>query len=235
MIGVDGVRGLLPLYALDALEDDERLSVESHLSECEACRFELDRQEAAAAGLAPEDEPATGVWQRIVDEIQSDTADRPLSLDDVRSRRTRGVTWLAAVAATIALVLGAVAVAQRLALNELTGVEAVVAAADEAATVEGAIVADLASEAGTVARVILTPGGEGFVLPTDLDPLGADRTYQLWVVTADELVISAGVLGPDPAPARFTWSGEVAGFALTREVAGGVVSSAGDVVAAVET
>lgn len=235
MIGVDEVRDLLPLYALDALEDDERLSVESHLSECEACRFELDRQEAAAAGLAPEDEPATGVWQRIVDEIESDTADRPLSLDDVRSRRIRGVTWLAAVAATVALVLGAVAVAQRLALNELTGVEAVVAAADEAAAVEGAIVADLAIEAGTVARVILTPEGEGFVLPTDLDPLDADRTYQLWVVTADELVISAGVLGPDPAPARFTWSGEVAGFALTREVAGGVVSSAGDVVAAVET
>lgn len=232
---VDEIRDLLPLYALDALEEDECYRVESHLSECEECRRELDRQEAAAAGLAPEDDPATSVWQRIVDEIDREPGDGPVSLDAARSRRSRGVTWLAAVAAAAALVVGAVAVAQRLALNDLTGAEAVVAAADEAAAEEGAIVADLATEAGTVAQVILTPDGQGFVLPADLDPLDSDRTYQLWVVTADELVISAGVLGPDPAPARFTWSGEVAGFALTREVAGGVVSSAGDVVAAVET
>ena len=80
----------------------------------------------------------------------------------------------------------------------------------------------------------LTAAGEGFILPRGLEPLADDRTYQLWVVTADRLVISAGVLGPDPEPSRFTWAGTVAGFALTREAAGGVVSSAGDVVAAAE-
>jgi hypothetical protein len=53
-------------------------------------------------------------------------------------------------------------------------------------------------------------------------------------VTPDEQVISAGVLGSDPAPSRFTWSGDVAGFALSREVAGGVESTAGDVVSVAE-
>jgi hypothetical protein len=87
-----------------------------------------------------------------------------------------------------------------------------------------------------VAEVVLTGEGDGFILPTEtLDPLGPDRTYQLWVITPDEQVISAGVLGNDPGPARFTWTGEVAGFALTREAAGGVVSSEGDVVSVIET
>lgn len=34
-------------------------------------------------------------------------------------------------------------------------------------------------------------------------------------------------------PATFTWTGEVTGFAPTREVAGGVVSSEGDVVSVI--
>jgi glucose-6-phosphate 1-dehydrogenase len=82
--------------------------------------------------------------------------------------------------------------------------------------------------------VVLTSDGEGFVIPSDLSPLDEERTYQLWVLTPDELPISAGVLGNDPAPSRFTWSGGVAGFALTREVAGDVESTAGDVVSVAE-
>jgi hypothetical protein len=54
------------------------------------------------------------------------------------------------------------------------------------------------------------------------------------VVTPDDLVISAGVLGSEPLPSRFTWQGQSAAFVLTREVAGGVTSSAGDVVAVAE-
>jgi anti-sigma-K factor RskA len=110
----------------------------------------------------------------------------------------------------------------------------VVAAAERAATEPGSVVVDLATAEGTVARVIVTADGEGFLIPAALDPLSPDRTYQLWVITPEEAVISAGVLGPEPRPARFTWSGDIAGFALTREVAGGVVSSAGDVVAVAE-
>jgi hypothetical protein len=53
------------------------------------------------------------------------------------------------------------------------------------------------------------------------------------VINDIEDVISAGVLGNEPAPATFTWTGDTTGFALTREVAGGVVSSAGDVVSVI--
>jgi hypothetical protein len=53
------------------------------------------------------------------------------------------------------------------------------------------------------------------------------------VINDTDDVISAGVLGPEPAPSTFRWSGPIAGFALTREVAEGVVSSAGDVVSVI--
>jgi anti-sigma-K factor RskA len=138
------------------------------------------------------------------------------------------------VAALTALVLGVVAIFQAVEMNELSGPEGVVAAAEAAADEPGAIVADLDSPTGTVARIVLSADGEGFVVPGDLETLEDDRTYQLWVITPGETAISAGVLGNEPAPARFTWTGDVAGFALSREVAGGVVSSAGDVVSVVE-
>jgi hypothetical protein len=230
----DRVHEWVPLYALDALEGEDEVAVAKHVELCDACSDELSRHRSVAGTLVPDDGPAAAVWGRIVGEIDADGGDRPIDLDEVRPRRSNGLTWLASVAAAVSLVLGGVVVAQRATLSELSGVEGIVTAAEEAAAEPEAIVAELGSDAGVVARVVLTADGEGFVVPTDLDPLGEDRTYQLWVITSDELVISAGVLGFDPAPSRFTWSGEVAGFALTREVAGGVVTSAGDVVAVAE-
>lgn len=56
---------------------------------------------------------------------------------------------------------------------------------------------------------------------------------QLWVTNDGGVVISAGVLAHRPKPATFTWTGSVSGFALTREVAGGVTASEGDVVSVI--
>lgn len=235
MMTHDRVHEWVPLYALDALEGEDEIAVANHVEACEECSDELRRHRSVADALVPDDVPATAMWGRIVEAIDADEGDRRIDFGVVRPRRSNGLTWLASVAAAAALVLGGVVVAQRATLSELSGVEGIAAAAESAAAEPDAIVAELGGDAGVVARVVLTSDGEGFVLPTDLDPLSEDRTYQLWVITSDELVISAGVLGSDPAPARFTWSGEVAGFALTREVEGGVVTSAGDVVAVVET
>jgi anti-sigma-K factor RskA len=165
-------------------------------------------------------------------EIRGEMA--PVMVLDTR-RRSGWRGWApVAVAALAALVLGVVALVQTMARNDLSGPGGVIAAAEAAAEEPGAIVADFETDAGSVGRIVLTADGEGFVIPSDLEPLDEERTYQLWVVTPDEQVISAGVLGNDPAPSRFTWSGEVAGFALSREVAGGVESTAGDVVSVAE-
>ena len=226
---------LVPLYALDALEGRELQDFEAHLGSCMECAAELAAQRAAVTALVPDAPAPTHIWDRIAEEIGAPAPPAEVvSLEQRRGGPGRRWAWVAAVAAAAALVFGSLAIYGAMQVNELTGPDGVVAAAEAAAEEPGAIVADLPSDDGVVAQVVLTADGEGFLLPDNMDVLSDDRTYQLWVLTPDQQAISAGVLGSQPEPVRFTWSGDVAGFALTREVAGGVESSAGDVVSAVE-
>jgi type IV secretory pathway VirB2 component (pilin) len=80
---------------------------------------------------------------------------------------------------------------------------------------------------GTGARaavVVIDPDGSAFVLNTGLPRLAADRTYQLWGVVRGQTV-SLGLLGSHPRDVAFTVnpSAPVKVFAVTAEVAGGVV------------
>jgi hypothetical protein len=84
-------------------------------------------------------------------------------------------------------------------------------------------------ERSTPATIVLTAAGTGFVIDHSDDglaPLPADRTYQLWGVVGDR-TISLGLLGPHPGIVPFSVAGSapVTGFAITDEVAGGVVQS----------
>jgi anti-sigma-K factor RskA len=227
---------LLPIHALDALEGDQLAEVDAHVSNCEVCSTELSTFYSVTATLTSDVPAPLGVWDRIEAEIEGESSSaKVISLEEASSRKGKGAMWFASIAAAAALIFAGLAVFQRGTINDLSGPEGVIVAAESAAEEPGAIVADFETDDGSVAQVVLSPDGEGFVLPADsLDPLDEDRTYQLWVITPDEQVISAGVLGNDPEPARFTWSGEVAGFALTRERAGGVISSEGDVVSVIE-
>ncbi len=233
-MGHEQMLDLVPLYALDALEGRELHEFEAHLDSCPECSAELESQRSAVAALVPDGPAPSQVWDRIAGEIGVATPNEVVSLDSRREGSGRRYGWLAVAAAIAALVFGAVAIFEALQVNELKGPEGVVAAAEAAAQEPGAVVADLDSPEGVVAQVVLSADGEGFLLPDNMEALGADRTYQLWVLTPDEEAISAGVLGNEPVPIRFTWNGDISGFALTREVAGGVESSDGDVVSVVE-
>lgn len=221
---------LVPLYALDALEGDEEDRFVRHLPTCAQCQEALAAHRDAAAELVPDGPPSEAGWDRIVASIRDDdggvTAADVVSLPKARSDGPG--RWVAAVAAVFALVFGGILAAEM--LGEESSPD-VAAAAQQAASLPGALVSEFLVEDVAVAEVVVTPDGQGFVIPTDqLEPLDVERTYQLWVINDNEDVISAGVLGNDPSPATFTWTGDISGFALTREVAGGVVSSAGDVV-----
>lgn len=218
---------LAPLYALDALEAEERATFESHLPGCPECRAAVDEYRFVAAGLVADEAASELTWQRIRRSIAPDRQGERVR-EDVATRWR----WVAGIAAVIAIVLGAL-LGFDLGDSQLTA-EAIVAAADEATAETGTIVGEFLVDDVAVATVVLADDGRGFVIPGDeLVALDDSRTYQLWVINDTEDVISAGVLGNDPAPATFTWTGEVSGFALTREVAGGVVSSAGDVVSVI--
>ena len=163
---------LVPLYALDALEGSEIREFEAHLETCQRCRAELAAHQSVAAALIV-DEPAPGpVWDHVAAAVSnSRQSPRVAEISARRAARDRPLKWIAAVAAVAALLLALLAVFQAVEMNRVTGPEGVLAAAEAAAGEPGAIVADLESPAGTVARVVLTSDGEGFLLPADLEPL----------------------------------------------------------------
>lgn len=235
MMKHDEVLELVPLYALDALERDEHLAVRNHLATCETCMQDLAGYQSVAAGFTGDGPTPSHLWEKIEAQLGATTQAQVVPIEEAPQRSRFGL-WAVGAAAALALVFGGILVGQNIADSNLATGSGVLAAARSAAAQEGSFVSDFEVDGVAVAQVIVTADGLGYVVPTeDLAALPPDRTYQLWVITPDELVISAGVLGADPAPAAFAWSGDIAGFALTREVAGGVVSSAGDVASVIET
>lgn len=227
---------IVALYALDALEGTELSAFERHLDLCEACQEEVSRFQTVAANLVHDDVASDETWQKISVAIDTgeDTTAEVVPLRS-RSRNDSGPwKWVASIAAAAALVFGGILVAQLVIGGQLSE-EDVIAAADRAAAQPGSIVSEFIVDGTSVAQLVLAEDGHGYVIPTEqLQALDASRTYQLWVINDTADVISAGVLGANPQAATFTWTGDVSGFALTREVAGGVVSSAGDVVSVIE-
>ncbi|HEX2063252.1 MAG TPA: response regulator, partial [Acidimicrobiales bacterium] len=62
----EDIRNDLPAYAVGALEEDQRATVERHLEGCTMCRAELDELvEAAGALLEPKGPPPPAVWDRV--------------------------------------------------------------------------------------------------------------------------------------------------------------------------
>ncbi|MFC1526702.1 anti-sigma factor family protein [Candidatus Latescibacterota bacterium] len=70
----------LSAYLDDELPMDERLEVEAHLDECEACRgeFELHQKAWEAAGTTATGAAPDGLWQGIERELQADESSTSL-------------------------------------------------------------------------------------------------------------------------------------------------------------
>lgn len=225
---------LIPLYALGALEDHEAAELSAHLETCPTCREELDANLEVAASFTADAPAPAALWARIEAEIDQDSSRNNVVDISTARRSAPWAKWVLGAAAAGALVLAGVLVGQNRGFADLTDQGAIIAASQAAANQSDSLVADFLVDGEAVAQVVVSADGTGYLIPNDnLASLDPDRTYQLWVITPDELVISAGVIGSEPRPAVFTWNDEIAGFALTREVAGGVVSSAGDVVSVI--
>src|SRR5580692_982792 len=77
MMEHDEIESLLGAYALDAVDPDEALEIEAHLSTCPRCRAELaaHREVAALLGNSGSEAPH-GLWDRIASQL-GDEADVP--------------------------------------------------------------------------------------------------------------------------------------------------------------
>ena len=225
------LEGLLGVFVLDAIDDNERDAVEQHLAHCPRCRQEVTDARLAVSLLAPPGEAApTTVWRAIEAELDAPPpAPSLLALLDARRPRRRLIRTAAAAAVLLIVMLGWRSHEQRQRLDRLT-------AAVEADGLRGIALsaeadplarrAELRAPDGRIlGRAVVRPDGTGFLVDHSLEPLHDGETYQLWAVV-DGQRISAGVLGSSPGVAPFrveaagTWA-----LAVTRERSPGVATS----------
>ena len=223
---------LLAAYAIDAVENDDRIRVEQHVAHCPRCQAELDgyRDVAAAIGNSVEKVP-DALWacisRRLVERPIDGAPPMPVLVrpdldqgghgregaDASQARpslwRTSIVSAIAVAAMTAIAFLGlSLAHASnqnaqlRGALGE-TDHTAVVAALDTPG--HRLISLGNARHRGSAQFVVL-PDGRGYLVKSDLPSLSAKETYQLWGVVGGQ-PISIGILGRNPEQVTFTFAG----------------------------
>lgn len=220
-------------HALHSLPEDEAAAFERSIADNEHLQDDLESFRRVASELIhglPDIVPAASpeLWDRIGREAGI-TPSQPTPDSTPQDLPRKRMTYIASAAAAVAVL--AVAVASMLALRgPASDMRSLAAAAAEQPASTTVSLANPAGVADLGAEVIIGQDGTGYVVADALPTLDPDRTYQLWLVI-DDRVISAGILGNDPAVVQFRAEGDIAGIAISNEIAGGVVVSEVDPVA----
>jgi anti-sigma-K factor RskA len=235
------------LYALGALEGEEKQALETHLRLCTVCGAKLHEANGRLALLAlaapPENVPS-GVKDRLLRQVRAETA-------KAQARAVPSfLRWLSPALAVAALALLIVAaelkIDNRALLQRQSELQADGSRLRQEAEREHSVL-DLLTASDTVKVTLVSgsarpvPEGRAFYHPrkgllfsaSNLPALPADRTYQLWLVPSAGNPISAGVFHVDSLG-----NGEVLlpkippgvsakAFAVTIEPAGGVPQPTG--------
>jgi Anti-sigma-K factor rskA, C-terminal/Anti-sigma-K factor RskA, N-terminal domain len=234
------LRELLPVYALDAVEHDERVQIDAYLERTPAAQREVDELRETAALLAFSDRDAApdGLWSRIEDALGAEPPGLVLPLSSSARHGRRGLAGRVAIgiaaASAVAAGITAFIVSDEMSRQEkrLERVAASVAhqgmrrAAEAAVADPRARTVNLRAASGsTRAKVVTMPDGTAFLMATDVPRLAPGRIYQLWAVVGDEPhppMVSAGLLGRSFDIAAFHAPGDTVGFMVTAEAAPGV-------------
>ena len=204
------IHALVGAYALDAVDDLERVAFERHLAGCDACRTEADELRETATRLADStwSVPPPRLRGEVLAEIgrtRQLTASSPAKRDrdpNAAVSRWRRFTAGAAAAAILAAGAGAATWAvQEQHVREQASVAAaaqarqariqsVLASADlvvRTSPMVGGGKVTVASSAGQGASVV--------AIRADAAP-GASRAFQMWTIRGTGSPVSAGVLNP---------------------------------------
>lgn len=252
------LKDMIPAGAAGALEAEEQRALDAHLLVCDKCRREHDAsvETAALAALAIEPvAPPAAVRSRVLSAIDAAGAPDAPNVARMRPRQTPA-WWLAAAAVLIALGVGgwAWSVARQKQRNIDALRQQLLAAQRE--TIEGSqreaelqrkLEALTSGDAMSIrmvgqesapqasANVFMNPRTRSaLVFFNHLPPTGPERSYQLWVIRADQPAPqSAGTfeVGSE-GKATLTVENlpvntEIKAFALTLEPRGGVNAPTG--------
>jgi anti-sigma-K factor RskA len=223
------IEELLGAYALDAVDDEERRRVEVYLEQNPRARAEVWEMRQVAAMLADDGgAPPESVWPRIVDALENRPPRPGSKLTQLMPRRRSSrVVRFVGLAAAALVAIGAGVVVTLLVTDEDDGSSSAIEEAyDHARSDPSGRRAALASDDGELhADAVVGTDGVGFLSANALPALPETETYQLWGVYGDGDVISLGVIGNRPDIEPFSALGDIDALVITREQAGGVVSS----------
>jgi len=208
------IQELLGAYALDAVDDRERASIETHLETCESCRVELEDH------------------RRLAETMRRHAARMsPLASVEANGafKTSRGVQgprrvhrWGFPVAMAIVLILLVGLFAQgEIRFNELeAGMERVqlLERAQLAMTDPAAIVTTLRTPRNEPVLTVVSraAGGDSYAMNSTLPPLSKGQTYQLWRSDRGSEVATVA-LGRRPDAVMFSLPSGVTALVLTVE------------------
>jgi anti-sigma-K factor RskA len=206
------------LYALGALEGEEKQAIDAHVASCAACSRKLAEAQGRIALLAfsaPRVEPSPGVKERLMRQVHASAEGRAARPGYVEPARAGGFfgRWWPAVLAPAAVALGLAAIflwsqnaqldrqladlrtrvqQQQKELQEAREVADLVEAKDT-------MVVALAKQPGMPegsARILYNARLGTMLYDGTLAPAAADKSYQLWLVPKSGSPISAGIFNP---------------------------------------
>jgi len=231
---------LLPLYALDALDGEEREQVARYVERDDDARVEVESLREAVSFLPPRDVRApASLWEGIEGAVDVPTgalSAPPLRFVPVDTgpepgshRGRRFVALLAAAAVVLAVVLGVQVVRQQHRIDDLA------AEMHRDPMEQQALAARRSSKAHVIpldamhgdaidraagAEVVMLPDGTGYLMGRTLPALDAGGTYQLWAKVGDgdtARMVSLGVLGRNPGITPFNLAARPTMFEVTAE------------------
>jgi anti-sigma-K factor RskA len=231
----------LALYALNALEGEDRLLLEKHLATCAECRVELEQLRGDGALLALSTtgpKPPLRSRKRLLDAVAKEAAVSPASRARNVDTRRSWWGWLGWAATLAVMVFAASLWKENAALQQgvLTARSQAAQSTRELEELRRIAAPIISPEAQRVTLVAMKtspqPQGKAFYLrnrnslvfvANNMPALPPQKAYELWLIPTQGAPIAAGVFKPDahgsatmvnpPLPA----GAEAKAFAITVE------------------
>jgi len=204
-MGDEDFNELTAAYALDALDEQDELAYEEHLSTCPQCREELaavrDTAGLLAYGTAAQ-APPPALRERILDQARSE---RTNVIPIRRHWALPAAASVAAVAATAAIGLGIWASSLR---SDLDGEQEARVSLEQVVSVMADPGSELVSASVGSGTLVISPTGAAALVISNLEPAPSGKIYEIWV---------AEDRAPEPA-GLFQAAGDRTQVALTRPV-----------------
>lgn len=190
---------LLAAWALDAVDEQERLDLERQLDADPSLRARADALNGTVARLAASTpaEPPAGLRDRVLGAVAETERSRPADLDRHRAqRRPDRRRWWVTVASTAAAAVVAVALLVSQPWAEVPGVSESdqVTALEQVLQTDGAQRLESEVTGGGAAEAAMAPNGEAVLAVRGLPDPAEGRDYQLWTIQGEDAPESAGLV-----------------------------------------